>query len=171
MRRSDPTLAFCSTARPFSELRFQPPARGRNRLINRLVVEFRKLENSRHDSFYAKLFKEECMEPSIVKFAQFVQVLAALHPEAEIHLLFESHLAGAHGYPTVQEWLSKQPRVQLHYAPLAKPNGPQWTDLAEHWLQTIAAWPMQATLVASVQRMTQILEAHSPDQSEQLMIC
>src|ERR1035437_1192708 len=55
-----PTLSFCSSARPFSELSFSSlPAADRNLLIDRLVGEFRKLEKRRHDSFYAKWSNEE----------------------------------------------------------------------------------------------------------------
>jgi hypothetical protein len=33
----------------------------------------------------------------------------------------------------------------------------RWAELAEHWLKVIAAWPMQASLVESIQQMPQIL--------------
>ena len=163
-----PVLSFCSSARPFSELSFSSlPAAGRNCLVDRLVEEFRKLEKRRHDSFYAKLAKKECLGPSVDRFTQFLQVIAAKHAEAQNHLLL---LWGAHEYPSVQEWLAKQPRIQLHTAPMAPPNGPQWTELAEHWLRVIAAWPMQASLVASVTRMTQLLATCPPDQLNELVI-
>ena len=65
----------------------------------------------------------------------------------------------------LREWLTKRPRIRLHEAPLAPPNGPQWTELAEHWLKVIAAWPMQASLVESVKRMTEILKTSPPDRA------
>ena len=166
-----PTLSFCSSARPFSELSFSSlPAADRNLLIDRLVDEFRKLEKRRHDSFYAKWSNEEFPGSDAVavdRFVQFVMALAARHPEAQNHLLL--HL-GAPDFPPVQEWLATQPRIQLHRAPLASPNGAQWTELAEHWLKVIAAWPMQASLVDSVQRMTQLLATYPPGQLDQLVI-
>jgi hypothetical protein len=165
-----PTLSFCSSARPFSELSFSSlPVAGRNLLIDRLVGEFRKLEKRRHDSF-AKLSNDELPGSGVVavdRFVQFVMAIAAKHPEAQNHLLL--HL-GAPDFPTVQEWLATQPRIQLHRAPLAPPNGPQWTELAEHWLKGIAAWPMQASLVDSVQRMTQLLKTYPPGQLDQLVM-
>src|SRR5205085_610403 len=152
-----PVLSFCSRARPFSELSFSTlPAAGRNLLIDRLVDEFRKLEKRRHDSFYAKLSNQELPESGAVeRFGQFVVAIAAKHPGAQNHLLF--HL-GAPDFPRVEEWLAAQPHIQLHRAPLAAPNGAQWTELAEHWLKVIAAWPMQASLVDSVKEMTQLLK-------------
>gem|GEM_PF-4415872 len=166
-----PTLSFCSSARPFSELSFSSlPAADRNLLIDRLVGEFRKLEKRRHDSFYAKWSNEEFPGSDAVavdRFVQFVRTIAAKHAEAQNHLLL--HL-GAPDFPPVQEWLATQPRIQLHRAPLATPNGAQWTELAEHWLKAIAAWPMQASLVDSVQRMTQLLATYPPGQLDQLVI-
>ena len=161
-----PVLSFCSSARPFSELSFSSlPAAGRDLLIDRLVGEFRKLEKRRHDSFYTKLANQECWDPAVDRFVQFVRAIAAKHAEAQNHLLL--HL-GAPDYPPVQQWLATQPRIQMHPAPLAPPNGRQWTELAEHWLKVIAAWPMQASLVDSVQRLTQLLATYPPGQLDQL---
>ena len=166
-----PTLSFCSSARPFSELSFSSlPAAGRNLLIGRLVGEFRKLEKRRHDSFYAKWSNEEFPGSGAVavdRFVQFVRTIAAKHAEAQNHLLL--HL-GAPDFPPVQEWLATQPSIQLHRAPLATPNGAQWTELAEHWLKAIAAWPMQASLLDSVKRMTQFLKTYPPGQLDQLVM-
>jgi len=163
-----PVLSFCSSARPFSELSFSSlTAAGRDLLIDRLVGEFRKLEKRRHDSFYTKLANQECWDPAVDRFVQFVMTIAAKHAEAQNHLLL--HL-GAPDYPPVQEWLATQPRIQMHHAPLAPPNGTQWTELAEHWLKGIAAWPMQASLVDSVQRMTQFLATYPPGQLDQLVM-
>ena len=166
-----PTLSFCSRARPFSELSLSSlPAAGRNLLVDRLVGEFRKLEKRRHDSFHAKWTDEEFPgsdAAAVDRFVQFVRAIAAQHAEAQNHLLL--HL-GAPDFPMVQEWLATQPRIQLHRAPLAPPNGAQWTELAEHWLKVIAAWPMQASLVDSVQRMTQLLATYPPGQLDQLVM-
>ena len=163
-----PVLSFCSSARPFSELSFSSlPAAARDLLIDRLVGEFRKLEKRRHDSFYTKLANQECWDPAVDRFVQFVRAIAAKHAEAQNHLLL--HL-GAPDYPPVQQWLATQPRIQMHPAPLAPPNGAQWNELAEHWLKLIAAWPMQASLVDSVQRMTQFLETYPPGQLDQLLL-
>ena len=164
-----PVLSFCSRARPFSELNFSSlPAAGRMLLIDRLAGEFRKLEKRRHDSFYAKLANQELPGTVAVdRFVQFVMAIAAKHPEAQNHLLL--HL-GAPDFPPVQQWLATQPWIQMHHAPLAPPNGAQWNELAEHWLKLIAAWPMQASLVDSVQRMTQFLETYPPGQLDQLLL-
>ena len=163
-----PVLSFCSTARPFSELSFSSlPAAGRKLLIGRLVAELRKLEKRRHDSFYAKLSHDERLDPGVDRFTQFVRVIAGKHAGAQNHLLL--HL-GAPDFPSVQEWLAKQPRIQLHQAPLASPNGTQWNELAEHWLQVLAAWPMQTSLVESVKRMTHLLKTCPPGPLDQLVI-
>ena len=163
-----PVLSFCSSARPFSELSFSSlTAAGRDLLIDRLVGEFRKLEKRRHDSSYTKLANQECWDPAADRFVQFVMTIAAKHAEAQNHLLL--HL-GAPDYPPVQQWLATQPRIQMHPAPLAPPNGRQWTELAEHWLKVIAAWPMQASLVDSVQRMNQLLATYPPGQLDQLVM-
>jgi hypothetical protein len=166
-----PVLSFCSRDRPFSELSFSSlPAAGRSLLIARLVDQLLKFEKRRHDSFYAKLSSGELSASSTVavdKFVDFVKALDSKHADAQNHLLF--HL-GAADLPAVQRWLATQPRIQLHAAPLAPPNGAQWTELAEHWLKRIAAWPMQVSLVDSVKRMTELLATYSPDQVDQLVI-
>jgi hypothetical protein len=60
-----------------------------------------------------------------------------------------------------------QPRLHLHYPPMAAPNGPQWAELAERWLKVIAVWPMQASLVESIKRMTQLLATCAPTELNQ----
>jgi hypothetical protein len=101
------------------------------------------------------------------RFVQFVMAIAAKHAETQNHLVLHR---GAQDHPAVQEWLASQPHIQLHYAPLAPPNGPQWAELAEHWLKVIAAWPMQACLMESMQRMTQRLATYPLDQLDQIVI-
>jgi hypothetical protein len=162
-----PVLSFCSSARPFSELSFSSlPAEGRNCLINKLLVEFRKLEKRCRDNLNAQVFNPERL--LVDRFLGFVTLIAHKHAEEQNHLLLKW---GAIDYPAVQEWVAKQPRLQLHYLPMAPPNGPQWTELAEHWLKVMAAWPMQASLVESIQKMIQLLASYPPDQLDQLVIC
>src|ERR1700686_2539657 len=109
-----PTLSFCSSARPFSELSFSNlPAAGRKHLIDLLADEFRKLEKKRHDSFHDKQYRKECVDPDVDRFLRFVTGIAARHPEAQNHLLFKW---GAIEQPKVQEWVAKQSRLQLHLA-------------------------------------------------------
>jgi len=166
-----PVLSFCSSARPFSELSFSNlPAAGRKQLVELLVEEFGKLEKRRHHSFYAKLHNKECPDPQVEvdRFLRFVTVIAAKHAEAQNHLLLKW---GAIDFPSVKEWVAQQPRLHLHVAPMAPPNGPLWTELAEHWLKVIAAWPMQTSLVESIKKMTLILATCPPDQLDQLVIC
>jgi hypothetical protein len=162
-----PALSFCSSARPFSELSFSSlPAAGRNHLIDRLLREFRKLEKKRRANLNAKVFNSERL--LVDRFLRFVTVIATKHAEAQNHLILKW---GAIDYPVVQEWVAKQPRIELHLAPLSPPNGPQWAELAEHWLKVIAAWPMQASLVESIQQMTQCLSTCPPGQLNELVIC
>jgi hypothetical protein len=161
-----PVMSFCSTARPLSELSFSNlPVADRNLLIDRLLGELRKLEKRRRDNLNANVFNTERV--LVDRFCGFIMVIAAKHAEAQNHLILHQ---GAIDYPVVQEWLAKQPRVQLHYPPMAPPNGPQWAELAEHWLKCIAAWPMQASLVESIERMTQLLAMCRPDELNQLVI-
>jgi hypothetical protein len=148
--------------RSFSDL----PAAGRNCLINVLLGEFRKLEKRRRTKLNAKVFNSERL--LVDRFLKFVMVIAAKHAAAQNHLLLK---CGAIEYPTVQKWLAKQPCIQLHLAPLSPPNGPQWTELAEHWLKVISAWPTQASLVESIKQMTQLLATYPPGQLNDLVIC
>lgn len=149
-----PALAFCCSARPFSELGFSSlSAAGRNKLADGLVSEFHKLEKRRHDSFYAKLHKQEVRDSAVDRLAKFAAALATQHPEAQIHLLLADHVLNPYDYPSVAKWLACYPRMQMHYAPIATPNGQHWNEFAEHWLKVIAAWPMQATMAESLRRM------------------
>jgi hypothetical protein len=162
-----PAVAFYAGAHPFSELSFSSlPVADRNRLIERLIAELRKLERRRANICYANPLTKESLE----RFVEFVKVSVARYAKGQIHLLFKDPHHGAHDFPAVREWLASQSRVQLHYAPITAPNGQHWTDLAEHWLKVIVAWPTQSSLVESMQHMIQLLEKRPPDQLDHFTI-
>jgi hypothetical protein len=143
-------VAFCSRERPFSEVTLASLDReAREGLVARLIARFREVDRR---SFGRP-------EPASGKFIEFVSTLAAKprHRNAEIHLIVERHERGAHACPEVKTWLAGQKCIRVHYTPWDR-AGRNWIDLAQRWLDVIAAWPMQASLVESLSQMTRLLE-------------
>jgi len=167
-----PVVAFCSCERPFSELVLSDlPVSKRYLKVDRLSAEFQTLDRVRYDDVCQKLSNGERPSLALDKLGRFVAAVSARYQEAQIHLLFADHILNPHDYPVVRRWLAAQPRLHLHYTPVAMPNGQRWTEFAEHWLKTIANWPMQASLVQGIEEMTRILEAYPNDELDDLVIC
>jgi hypothetical protein len=50
----------------------------------------------------------------------FLQQVAAAYPRRELHVVVDN--LSTHTHPTVQTWLARHPRVQLHFTPTSGPG-------------------------------------------------
>ncbi len=165
-----PVVVFCACQRPLSDLDLSslPPLQ-RRCLASRLAAQFQELEDVRHDDYWAK-FKTRAPKQNIGALSRFICAISDKYQDMQIHALFANHYLNPQEVPSVRKWLEAIPRLHLHYAPYAVPNGQIWSEYATHWLSLIARWPMQASLVASVEAVTRILEGHPNDELDDLIL-
>ena len=137
-----PALAFCSSStRPFSGLRFSKlgdTSLG-DKWLDRFVARLRSIERGR--SFVP-------WEPAVDRFVDFVNAIAGnpRHRDAEIHLVLGRRWNGAYVCPEGLYAMADHANVRIHYTPF----GGRWSDFVQHWLRSIARWPMQESFIQSV---------------------
>src|SRR5438105_4287275 len=84
-----------------------------------------------------------------VEFRKFLDTIdAAVPPELDIHLVLDNY--ATHKTPLIRRWLSKRPRVHLHFTP----TGASWINLVERWFATLTAKQIRR----GVHRSTRALE-------------
>jgi len=84
-----------------------------------------------------------------VEFRKFFDTIdAAVPPELDIHLVLDNY--ATHKTPLIRRWLSKRPRVHLHFTP----TGASWINLVERWFATLTAKQIRR----GVHRSTRALE-------------
>jgi transposase len=84
-----------------------------------------------------------------VEFRKFLDTIdAAVPPELDIHLVLDNY--ATHKTPLIRRWLSKRPRVQLHFTP----TGASWINLVERWFATLT----EKQIRRGVHRSTRALE-------------
>jgi len=63
-----------------------------------------------------------------IEFRKFLDKIdAAVPPEFDVHLILDNY--GTHKTATIQRWLLKRPRFQLHFTPTSA----SWLNLVERW--------------------------------------
>ena len=84
-----------------------------------------------------------------VEFRKFLDTIdAAVPPELDIHLVLDNY--ATHKTPLIRRWLSKRPRVHLHFTP----TGASWINLVERWFATLT----EKQIRRGVHRSTRALE-------------
>src|SRR3989454_10988235 len=67
-----------------------------------------------------------------VEFRKFLDTIDdAVPPDLDIHLIIDNY--ATHKTPLIRRWLSKRPRVRLHFTP----TGASWINLVERWFATL----------------------------------
>jgi transposase len=85
-----------------------------------------------------------------VEFRKFLDTIDdAVPPDLDIHLIIDNY--ATHKTPLIRRWLSKRPRVHLHFTP----TGASWINLVERWFATLT----EKQLRRGVHRSTRALEA------------
>ena len=85
-----------------------------------------------------------------VEFRKFLDTIDdAVPPDLDIHLIIDNY--ATHKTPLIQRWLSKRPRVHLHFTP----TGASWINLVERWFVTLT----EKQIRRGVHRSTRVLEA------------
>ena len=87
------------------------------------------------------------------EFLAFLKLVAKAYPRRQLHVVLDNY--GTHTHATVQAWLAKHPRVQLHFTPTAA----SWMNLVEVFFAIITrqairrgSFPSVADLVAAIRR-------------------
>ena len=84
-----------------------------------------------------------------VEFRKFLDTIdAAVPPELDIHLVLDNY--ATHKTLLIRRWLSKRPRVHLHFTP----TGASWINLVERWFATLT----EKQIRRGVHRSTRALE-------------
>ncbi len=85
-----------------------------------------------------------------VEFRKFLDTIDdAVPPDLDIHLIIDNY--ATHKTPLIRRWLSKRPRVRLHFTP----TGASWINLVERWFATLT----EKQIRRGVHRSTRALEA------------
>ena len=85
-------------------------------------------------------------------FVAFLKLVARAYPRRELHLILDN--ASTHKHATVEEWLSKNRRIHLHFTPTSA----SWMNQVEVWFRFFSAGPSTAAssaasaLVEAIQR-------------------
>jgi transposase len=97
---------------------------------------------------------EQCFEQHRhSEFLAFLQQVARAWPRRQLHVVLDNY--GTHTHATVQAWLAKHPRVQLHFTPTSA----SWMNLVEVFFAIVTrqairrgSFPSVADLVAAIRR-------------------
>jgi transposase len=89
------------------------------------------------------------------RFLSFLQAVDRETPKGfELHLVLDRLLAPTS--PTVQRWLARHPRFQLHFLP----TDPKRPNLIDHWFGEFTKKRIRANAYPSVTRLHQAIQAH-----------
>jgi transposase len=85
-----------------------------------------------------------------VAFRKFLDTIDdAVPPDLDIHLIIDNY--ATHKTPLIRRWLSKRPRVRLHFTP----TGASWINLVDRWFAILT----EKQIRRRVHRSTRALEA------------
>src|SRR5438445_10786430 len=85
-----------------------------------------------------------------VEFRKFLdRIDASVPPDLQVHIIIDNY--ATHKTPLIRRWLSKRPRVRLHFTP----TGASWINLVERWFATLT----EKQIRRGVHRSTRALEA------------
>lgn len=65
------------------------------------------------------------------EFLRFLQLIATRYPRGQLHLVLDNYRT--HKHPEVQLWLSKHPRIRLHFTPTSA----SWMNQVETWFSIV----------------------------------
>jgi transposase len=66
------------------------------------------------------------------EFLKFLKQVAKAYPRRRLHVVCDNY--AAHKHPTVQAWLARNPRIQLHFTPTSG----SWLNLVEVFFSIIS---------------------------------
>ena len=78
------------------------------------------------------------------EFLDFLKRVAKAYPRRELHVVLDNY--GTHKHPTVQAWLAKNPRVELHFTPTSG----SWLNMVEIFFAIITRQAIRRGTFSSV---------------------
>ncbi len=81
------------------------------------------------------------------EFLKFLQVVAKTYPRGHLHLVLDNYRT--HKHPDVQAWLSKHPRIHLHFTPTSA----SWMNQVETWFSIIHRKAIRRGVFRSVRHL------------------
>ena len=87
------------------------------------------------------------------EFLRFLKKTAAAYPRTDLHVVCDNY--ATHKHADVRAWLSKNPRVTLHFTP----TGCSWINLVECFFSVITRQAIRRGSFTSVRQLTDTIEA------------
>jgi len=96
------------------------------------------------------------------EFRKFLdQIDAEVPPEFEVHLILDNY--GTHKTRTIQRWLLKRPRFQLHFTPTSA----SWLNLVERWFALLTEQQLRRGVFRSTRSLETTIRNYIDAHNEQ----
>ena len=152
-----PVLVVFTRERPFSQLRLSPLSQeARHEVIDSLLTRLRRVDSEGTSQICRSATLGKLADRDLQRYRAFQQRLLdkPRHRGAHIHLIFawrpwdsfREHAAAEAPVLTSERWYHQ------HFGPYTQREQP-WCRYVERWLNVIAQWPMQKSLVTSIYRL------------------
>lgn len=96
------------------------------------------------------------------EFRKFLDKIDAAVPAGfEVHLILDNY--GTHKTATIQRWLLKRPRFQLHFTP----TGASWLNLVERWFALLTEQQLRRGIFRSTRNLETTIRSYIDSHNEQ----
>lgn len=97
-----------------------------------------------------------------LEFRKFLDTIdAAVPQEVEVHLILDNY--GTHKTATIQRWLLKRPRFQLHFTPTSA----SWLNLVERWFALLTEQQLRRGVFHSTRSLETTIRAYIDAHNEE----
>jgi transposase len=86
------------------------------------------------------------------EFLRFLKLVAKAYPRVKLHIVCEDY--ATHKHPNVQAWLTKNPRITLHFTPTSG----SWLNMVEIFLSIITRQAIRRGTFTSVKDLIGAIE-------------
>ena len=97
-----------------------------------------------------------------IEFRKFLDKIdAEVPPEFDVHLILDNY--GTHKTATIQRWLLKRPRFQLHFTPTSA----SWLNLVERWFALLTEQQLRRGVFHSARKLETTIRQYINTHNEQ----
>ena len=97
-----------------------------------------------------------------LEFRKFLDKIDAAVPTGfEVHLILDNY--GTHKTASIQRWLLKRPRFQLHFTP----TGASWLNLVERWFALLTEQQLRRGIFRSTRNLETTIRSYIDSHNEQ----
>jgi transposase len=97
-----------------------------------------------------------------LEFRKFLdQIDAAVPADFDVHLILDNY--GTHKTATIQRWLLKRPRFQLHFTP----TGASWLNLVERWFALLTEQQLRRGIFRSTRNLEATIRSYIHSHNQQ----